>query len=407
MSGLVLARAACRLCRAPLGALTRRLHLPDVPVAGVYVEPADPREDPHGPLTLHRCARCGLVQLAESLDPAFYRDYRFASGTAESYRRHLALVADGVARLAPGGRALEVGSNDGTLLALMRDRGLAVAGFEPSAPGAAARDRGLAVVEDYFDGESARRSPLAPVDVLIARHVLEHLDDLDAFFAGAAAVAGPDAVLVVEVPDLASTAEARNAGNVYHPHAVYFDVATLAALLARHDWRLAAATVVPIFGGSLLAVAARGDAARLAAWPLPGGPARALAPEALDSFVAAWREDLADVTAFVRSRRAQGLRVAGWGAAERTAALVGMCGLGPADVFCLYDRNPALAGLALAGSRIPIREPGRLDVDRPDLVVVFARSFEEEIVASLAHYRAAGGRLATLRTRPPSEVPWP
>jgi SAM-dependent methyltransferase len=402
VSGLLFVQATCRMCAAGLDETTVLRRLREVPVAGVYVASDDPGPDPRGPLSFCRCGACGLVQLAEALAPSFYRQYRFVSGIGTAYREHLARVADAVARLTPAGRVLEVGASDGTLLGLLRERGVLVSGFEPSAVAAEARGRGLPVVEGYFDGAAGSRSPLSPVDVVIVRHVLEHLHDFGPFFEGLAAVTHPGSVVIVEVPDLGATVDACNVGNIYHPHACYFDVATLRELFSRNGWRLRDVSVVPIFGGSLLALGARGGSAPPGPWAPLGVPTRNLSQTALEGFVAAWEGELAAVLEFVRVQRQRGRRVAGYGAAERTGAVVGMCGISTEDVECLYDRNPALVGLALGGSRIPIRDPSRILQDRPDLLVLFARSFEEEIVASLAAFRKEGGRFATLRTRPPS-----
>jgi 2-polyprenyl-3-methyl-5-hydroxy-6-metoxy-1,4-benzoquinol methylase len=390
----------CRLCAAPFAGTLA--NFPPLPVAGTYASPADTAPEPLFPLTLVRCAHCGLVQLRESLAPSFYSQYRFLSGVAGAYRDHLTALAGG---LAGAGNVLEIGASDGTLLGLLAERGCRVAGFEPARePSSRARQKGVPVLNEIFGRDTARQCPLPSVDVVVIRHVLEHIDDFASIFEGLATLAGPGTKLVVEVPDLRSTVDAAIYGNIYHIHPCYFDVASMSRLLARYGWVSEGARIVDVFGGSLLLWAGREGNAEpdRAAFPgVRGTPPGPVEPAQLAAFVDGWRDAAATSRGFFDELRATGATVAGYGAAERTTALLGTAGIDASHLQALYDRNPALEGLATPGSRIPIRHPRRILDDMPDYLVIFARSFEEEIVRELAAYRAAGGRIVTTRTAPP------
>ena len=340
------------------------------------------------------------MQLRESLEPSFYSQYKFLSGVAGAYREHLNWLADGLGR---AGNVLEIGASDGTLLELLRARGCGVAGFEPARePAARAWKKDLAVLNEFFGRETARFCPLPSVDVVVIRHVLEHIDDFASIFEGLEQLIGPETRLVVEVPDLRSTVDGAIYGNIYHIHPCYFDVASMSRLLARYGWQPEGARIVDIFGGSLLLEARRegrtGEGRGLVSQGTAPGPVE---PRELEAFARDWRATAAAVRRFFDELRATGARVAGYGAAERTTALLGTAGLDASHLSALYDRNPALEGLATPGSHIPIRHPRRILEDRPDYLVIFARSFEDEIVRELAAYRAQGGRIVSTRTAPP------
>lgn len=383
----------CRRCRADLPAPL--ISFPDLPIAGVYLEADHQGPDPTAPLDWVRCAACGFVQLGQALAAGFYAQYKFAGGHAPGYLGHLERFADAVAgALPPGAAVLEVGCGDGSLLRRLADRGLAVRGIEPAdGPRGLARQKGL-------DVEAAPRKEETRVQAVVMRHVLEHIDDFPAFFAGFQGALGDDTLLVVEVPDLGATVRGELFSNVYHPHPGYFDRDSLAGVLGDQGWQVLEAGEVDVFGGSLLVTAARGPR------PAPGiawGPAPTPAtPAELEAFVASWRRQAEAFTAFLDELRAQGQRVEGYGAAERTTAQLGAAGVTRDQLGCLYDRNPALHGRCLPGSRIPVRTPADLAADPPDVLVILARSYEDEIVAGLQDFLAGGGRVASLRTSPPS-----
>ncbi len=401
---MVVRREGCRICGAALA--SELIAFDDLPVAGVYVSQEDIPPDPVFPLTLTHCTDCGLVQLRESVVPSFYNRYSFISGVATGYKNYLRLLGKHFAEtLTQGSRVLEIGCSDGTLLQLLRDAGFAVAGFEPATgPANTAREKGLSVANEFFNAESASRSGFETADLVIVRHVLEHIDEFPAIFAGIDQLAHPKTNLVIEVPDLTSTVERSIFSNIYHIHACYFDVATMSDLLERYGWQTVGSTTVDIFGGSLLLWAQRKGMAGGPAFSFQEvacQPTRAATLSELNSFAVKWKETARTVREFFDGLRDRGMRVAGYGAAERTTSLMGTSGLDASHISAIYDRNPHLIGKALPGSRIPILHPTAIPEDNPQYLVIFAQSFEDEIIRQQAAFREAGGRFISLKSGRP------
>src|SRR5580692_2621450 len=112
----------CRVCRseevAPL------LDLGRMPIAHrLLAQPAEPEET--FPFALSLCRRCGLMQVADPIDPEIlYRDfnYNFSSWKPEPHRAdEIALILE---RARPQSAA-EIGANDGLFLSELRAAGVA------------------------------------------------------------------------------------------------------------------------------------------------------------------------------------------------------------------------------------------------------------------------------------------
>lgn len=405
---LFVRRDTCRICSAKLGG--EIIAFDGLPVAGAYVLPEDPPPDPVFPLTLLRCSSCGLVQLRESLVPSFYSHYSFMSGVASGYKNYLSLVAAHLKeRRESGTRVLEIGCSDGTLLQLLRGLGFLVAGFEPAtAPARAALEKGLPVVNEFFQEDSAARSGFAQPDIVVIRHVLEHIDDFSAIFAGIDRLAAPDTMLLIEVPDLNSTVEKSIYSNIYHIHPCYFDVESMSTLLDRYGWMPIGSTIVNIFGGSLLLWAQRKGAGSrcdkrfsLSFEKVACQPAKSTTRAGLQNFVYTWKETAQATRNFFDKLRDRGACVAGYGAAERTTSLMGVAGLDSSHVSIIFDRNPNLVGKALPGNRVPIMNPDMIPEYNPEYLVIFAQSFQDEIVDQQKAFRDAGGKFISLRSGHP------
>jgi hypothetical protein len=87
--------------------------------------------------------------------------------------------------------------------------------------------------------------------------------------------------------------------------------------------------------------------------------------------------------------------IAGYGASQRTTALIGMSGLSAGDVSFLVDKNVFYQGRILPGIQAPIYHPVELERRLPHSTILFARSFEAEIVEENNKYLLLGGKFVS------------
>ncbi|HCV33187.1 MAG TPA: SAM-dependent methyltransferase, partial [Acidimicrobiaceae bacterium] len=94
---------------------------------------------------------------------------------------------------------------------------------------------------------------------------------------------------------------------------------------------------------------------------------------------------------FLLEARANGRRVAAYGAAAKGNTLLNYAGIRPDLVPFAVDRNPAKQGKFLPGSRIPIVDEGKLIEAQPEHVLVLPWNIWPELSESLAYVREWGG----------------
>lgn len=358
----------CRLSGEPLADAPLLFELPSCPLPGVYPPTAEEALPLRTPLRVVQASGSGLVQLAHRLDPAVYARYAFAGGAAPGYRGYLEKFAGRVAARFPGSAAIfEVGCGDGTLLRLLGESGFTdVFGIDPSLPAAA--DAGLSLARGFFPQDLPAERRERRHDLIVLRHVLEHIETPVTFLRELARRLTPAGELWIEVPDLASTVARGLWSNFYQLHCSYFEAATLDALAVTAGLRHVAGEVVEIFGGSLLHCYA------------PGTPAAPPAPRR-------WPQVAAEVdgyrAAVLALAAAMPAGTVGYGAAERTAMTFGLCPELAGRIRRLHDGNPHLAGRFLAGTDIPIAAKEALAATPPPGVLIFAVSHWREIVRDL------------------------
>jgi hypothetical protein len=119
--------------------------------------------------------------------------------------------------------------------------------------------------------------------------------------------------------------------------------------------------------------------------------------EELDTYLGYGRrveEDKRQILRFLIGLKADGLRLAGYGAPAKGNTLLNYCGIGRDFIDFTCDLNPHKQGSFLPGSHIPIRSPEVLHEEKPDVVLILPWNLTDEIVDQLSFIREWGGRFA-------------
>ncbi len=392
--------ATCRLCG--LATLFPVLDLGRTPIANALLEPDDTTPSATYPLALVGCETCGLVQLAEDLPAGviFDESYRYLSSYSQFLLEHSRTHAlDLMAEFELGSESfvVEVASNDGYLLRNFVDKGVRCLGVEPSPkPAALAREVGVPT-EELFLGERIGRQIAerhGRADVVIANNVLAHVPDINDFFAGLVAILAETGVLTIENPQIRALVDNTLFDTIYHEHYSYLSCTAIVNLARRHGLYLNDVTEFPDLHGSTLRwTLSRTDsqsatAQRLLTEESAVGVTRPAYYAEFSSRVHAAQTEL---RLHLENFKAAGKRVAAYGCAAKGATLLNSAGIGTELIEYVVDLNPEKQGKLMPGCRLPCRAPSWLLTDSPDVVVILAWNFAEEIIRQQAEYQAAGG----------------
>lgn len=396
-------RTTCRLCGGRH--LTEVVRLAPTPPANAFVPASDlntPQE--RFPLDVFFCEDCAHVQLLDVVDPrVLFEHYVYVSGTSPVFVKHFEDYAAFVLeRFKPvaGGLVLDIGSNDGTLLSFFQKAGMRVLGIDPAQEiSAEATARGIPTICGFFGADKGAEinASHGKAEVITANNVFAHIDDLSGVVDGVRGLLSPSGVFVFEVSYLVDVFENTLFDTIYHEHLDYHSVKPLVRFFAAKGMELVEAIRVGSHGGSLRGIA------QLKGGPHPVGVsvAEAVALEeklGLDkaSTLAKFAADIealgTELNTLLKTLKAEGKRIGGFGAPAKATTLMYHFGIGPELIDFIIDDSPLKQGLYSPGMHIPVVSSADGFARKPDYLVILAWNFAKAIIDKNAAFRQAGGK---------------
>lgn len=396
----------CRFCHGPLRETL--VDLGTTPLANSYVPPDRlSTKDPVFPLHARVCSKCRLVQVDDVAAPdVIFSHYAYFSSYSKSWVEHARRFAEMAKerwRLGPESLVVEIASNDGYLLQHFVKMGVPVLGVEPAVNVAkVAIDNGVRTEVAFFGEETAKRLKAQgfAADLMSANNVFAHVPDINDFIEGFAVMLKPDGVVSLEFPHLMRLIEMVQFDTIYHEHFSYLSLYAVEKILGAHRLKVFDVMELPTHGGSLRVMATH----KASTANIDGsGLAKVRADEAkagidsdayyagFDLKVRAVRSALLD---FLRQAKAEGKKVAAYGAAAKGNTLLNYCGIGTDLIDYVVDISPHKQNTYLPGSRLPIFAPSHIEETKPDYVLILPWNIKEEVMAQMSGIRAWGGRFA-------------
>lgn len=385
----------CRICGSEN--LTNVLDLGDQVLASRFPLRDDP--DPlAAPLVLCKCeGECGLIQLRHTVAASeMYTDnYGYRSGLNEMMRAHLKMIVDDLYSYSvptSGDVALDIGSNDGTLLSY-HSPDITRIGIDPT--GEQFRqyyEPGIRLEPDFFTCESYNRVTDQKAKYVTSISMFYDLPRPLEFMKDVARVLASDGIWIMEQSYLPTMIERTSYDTVCHEHLEYYAFAQIEWMCARANLRVLDVKLNDCNGGSFRVIIGHADSAYAS---------NTEAIDAIkmhdsvnfDNFVKACEDHRTKLVELLRSLKAKGKTISLYGASTKGNTLLQYCNIGTDLIDNAAERNPLKYGCRTPKTNIPIVSESEVRALNPDYLLVLPWHFREGIVKREAEYIARGGKL--------------
>ena len=352
-------------------------------------------------MTLLLCGHCTLVQLAESFDPSsmFGGSYGYRSGLNPAMVGHLGGIVEhsqSLANLAPGDVVLDIGSNDGTLLAHY-GLGVSKIGIDPSAEKFKEYyDNESKVITEFFSKDAFYSQSPKPAKVITSIAMLYDLESPVDFAKDVGECLDRDGVWIFEQSYMPWMVLTGAYDTICHEHIEYYSLTSISAMLELAGLKVLDASLNDANGGSIRVAAVHSDSNRA-----PTKKFESLrtfeesldlsSPEFFRPFAKYLRSHPVALKKLLESMVLDGKIVSGLGASTKGSILVQNAKLTAKEISSIGEVNPYKVGRWMANSDIPIRIEDDKLLEKSDAVIVFPWHFQKFFSARMKDFIAAGG----------------
>ena len=386
--------SACQLCGG--GNLTTFLDLGFQPPCDSLLWPQQLNEPERAfPLRFLVCNDCSLAQIDHVVAPEelFFADYPYRSGITQTLVEKLSQTAvSTLAKFKYGANALaiDIGSNDGTVLAGFKKHGMRVLGVEPTNIAKIANENGIETIQEFFSEVLVDRigKSHGPASVVTATNVFAHIAALGQVMRGVSRLLQDGGVFVTESHYVVDLLETVQYDSIYHEHLRYYSLKSIIRLFEMYNFVVTDVERIGNYGGSIRVFAVKGKNL-----PMSDNVKNLLrAEEEIGLYGTGIYERFAEkvkkarnvLLAFVLERKKRGERIVGVGCPGRASTLVNYTGLDADLLPYIAEQSTSLKlGLFLPGRHIPIVDEARLFAEQPEYVLMLSWHYAAPIIKNL------------------------
>jgi methylation protein EvaC len=339
------------------------------------------------------CENCKLFQIVNQPEKElmFHNKYPFFTGLSKNMTNHFKNFA--LNSILPHIAStkdpfvIEIGSNDGTLLQFISEKGIRHLGIDPSSNVVElAKKNGINTLNEFFSFSTAQviKEKQGRANVIAAANVICHLPDLGDVLKGVKELLVGDGIFIFEEPYLLSMINLVSFDQIYDEHVYIFSLLSISNACEMHDLELYDAEAQTTHGGSMRYYVGHKGKQQKSKRLQKGISIEILnGLDTLDTYLQFEKnceKKKSELIHLIESIKKQGKSISGYAATSKSTTVLNYCGINSSSIDYICDSTPEKIGMVSPGSNIPIVSIEHMHLNQPDYLILFAWNHEVEIM---------------------------
>lgn len=342
-------------------------------------------------LKLMRCINCKTLQLSESVSKKYlFNNYVWVTGTSKAAKifsqKFYNLVST---KLKDKSRyVLEIASNDGTFLLPFKKNKYSIIGIDPAKNICElANNNKIKTINEFFNASTAKKifKKYNYANFIFARNVIPHVENINDVIKGISLLMDNKTIGCIEFHYVAKIIKENQYDSIYHEHIFYFSIQSIIFLLKKFFLYSFDIEVSPISGGSLIIFFSKlktKKTKKLIDKINIENRNKYNSLDKINKFSINCINHRNKFKSLISKSQKKYKNIYGYGASARSSTLLNFSNIS-GEIKGIFDKNPIKINSFTAGSKILIEDIKNFNKIKPDLVVILAWNFKNEIINEL------------------------
>ena len=344
------------------------------------------------PTIISQCQNCLLIQLKYSVPDKllFPNNYSYLSGNSKEKINNFISILAKIKKTSKkkNPQILDIGSNDGSFLEIVKKKYPKVLGVEPTNTARNAIKKGINTIKKSLNFKLAKKilNKYSKFDFIIASNFFAQTNNLKEILKSIKLILDKKGLLIVEVQYLYELLLQKGFDSFHHEHVAYYTLSSITKLLEKYNLYVFDAEKLKVHGGMLRVYIS------LNKKPITKKMKKILASENdrniinkiknLNLFRIKFSNKL---NKFFYNLKKKGKKIYGMGAAPRACVMLNSANLTKNEIDLVGEVSKSLkCNKYVPGTNIMVKNEKKIIKDKPDYVVILAWHLKKRIINLLS-----------------------
>jgi nucleoside-diphosphate-sugar epimerase/dTDP-4-dehydrorhamnose 3,5-epimerase-like enzyme len=358
------------------------------------------------PLELKHCENCQNTQLSIVVPPTeMFSNYLYTSSTTKTFKKHFQDTAEKYIKmfnLNTESTVVDIGSNDGVFLKPLKELGINVVGVEPAANLAELCNKNdIYTINDFFNKNVVSKiiEKFGKVSLVTASNVFAHSDNIDEIVEGVSELLNENGSFIVEVQYFLKTIKDLTFDNIYHEHVNYWTTTSLIKFFERFNLFVNHVEEIDTHGGSIRVFVGKtkNQNNSVSEFLNEENQFGINTNEVYKKFNSDINKIKNNVLTNFSKLKQKYNKIVGYGSPAKATTALNFYGIDTNFLDFIVEDNKLKVDKIIPGVKLPITNIEKLYEEKPDVVVVLAWNFFDEIIKNHNQLIVDGVKFISIR----------
>jgi len=234
--------------------LNKKINFGNLPIVNNYTSKINLKKYP---VIISQCEKCQLIHLKYTLPDKllFPSNYSYLSGHSKEKINNFKSILHKIEKFSKKNdpKILDIGSNDGAFLELVKNKYSKVLGIEPTNCADITINKRIDTIKSPLNFQLAKKivNKYSKFDFIIATNILAHTNNIGGILKSIKLLLNKKGLSIIEVQNLYDLISQKGFDSIHHEHTAYFTLSSIMKVMKNFDLYIFDAEKLSVHGGIL------------------------------------------------------------------------------------------------------------------------------------------------------------